>query len=396
MEPYQFESRLNRPIMMKIPELKRNERLKHIIFSDQFDVEFLDDIRHLSDKIRDISKTRKGCNFLASLLSHKRAMLYFTQVSTRTFSSFKAACQILGMPCNNVRDPSVSSEYKGETPYDSIRMFSSYSDLIIMRTKQPDLAESCAYLMNDLNEFNQRNVPIINGGSGADQHPTQALLDIYTLQREFDFKSIKHHADGSYFEELKQKYPGLSRGMNHKVYGFCGDIGRGRTVRSLAHLLSLYEDVTMYFVHPDLPKLKLPDDLKNKLLKNNVTVKQFESLDDIVDKVDMLYMTRVQHEHDSEADRDAFEKYDKADFILTPERVAKMKDYACIMHPFPRNKEIPTSVDFDPKARYFMQARNGMWVRSALIAYLFDVDSQIIKHHSQTFDTYHTYNKEVL
>ena len=126
--------------------------------------------------IRGLSKSRAGQDFLINLLHHKRAMLYFTQPSTRTFLSFMAACQILGITCNEVRDPSTSSETKGETRFDSIRMFSSYFDLIVMRSPIARLAEACAYLMNDLSAHGQRSVPIINAGSGADQHPTQALL----------------------------------------------------------------------------------------------------------------------------------------------------------------------------------------------------------------------------
>ena len=141
--------------------------------------------------IRQISKSRDGQDFLINLLPHKRAMLYFTQPSTRTFLSFMAACQILGMTCNEVRDSSTSSEAKGETRFDSIRMFSSYFDVIIMRSKLAQLAESCAYLMNDLEETGNRSVPIVNAGSGADEHPTQALLDIYTLQRTFQFTDPK-------------------------------------------------------------------------------------------------------------------------------------------------------------------------------------------------------------
>src|SRR5436190_14223921 len=112
-------------------------------------------------------------HFLGDLLRHKRAMLYFTQASTRTFLSFLAACQILGMSCNEIRDPSVSSDAKGESPLDSIRMFSSYFDVIIMRAKYPRFAEACAYLMNDLDRMSDSDrpglhgVPIINGGSGA-------------------------------------------------------------------------------------------------------------------------------------------------------------------------------------------------------------------------------------
>src|SRR5438046_1728085 len=128
----EYESRLNRPEMMKIPELQRNDRLKHVIFAQQFDRDLLEHLGTIATMIRDLHDSKKGLGFLTDLLSHKRAMLYFTQASTRTFLSFSAACQILGMPCNEIRNPELSSEYKGESPLDSMRMFSSYFDLIIM------------------------------------------------------------------------------------------------------------------------------------------------------------------------------------------------------------------------------------------------------------------------
>jgi len=182
MELHEYESRLNRPIMMKIPEFQRNERLKHVISSEQFDTGLLEHLSNVATMIKNITGAKEGHDYLSSLLSHKRAMLYFTQASTRTFLSFMAACQILGLKCNEIRDPSVSSEYKGESAFDSVRMFSSYFDIIIMRSRTPDFAECCAYVMNDLEEFNQRSVPIINGGAGADEHPTQALLDMFTVR----------------------------------------------------------------------------------------------------------------------------------------------------------------------------------------------------------------------
>ena len=136
-----YESRLSRPIRMKIPEFERGDRLRHVIFSGQFSVELLEELAGIADMIRLLSKHRGGQDFLINLLHHKRAMLYFTQPSTRTFLSFMAACQILGIMCNEVRDPSTSSETKGETRFDSIRMFSSYFDTIIMRSPIARLAE---------------------------------------------------------------------------------------------------------------------------------------------------------------------------------------------------------------------------------------------------------------
>ena len=396
MELHQYESRLNRPIMMKIPEFQREERLKHIIFSEQFDVELLEHLSSVATMIKNVSGTKEGCNYLSSLLSHRRAMLYFTQASTRTFLSFMAACQILGLTCNEIRDPSVSSEFKGESPFDSMRMFSSYFDIIIMRSRIPDFAECCAYLMNDLEEFNQRKVPIINGGAGADEHPTQALLDMYTIYLTFSFRSPQDSSKRSRFDELRQKYPGLTRGPGNKAYCFCGDIGRGRTVRSLANLLALYEGNTMYFVSPDHPKLKLSLDLKTKLTRKGVKVYESHDLNEVIDKVDMLYMTRIQHEHDTKEDAEFFKNLDESKYRLDRDMVSRMKWYAAIMHPFPRNEEIPFDIDSNPRAMYFRQARNGMWARAALIAYLFDMDGKIVSHYQKAFSEYHDYNVKVL
>jgi len=142
-----YDARLQRPIRMKVPEFQRGDRLRHVIFSGQFEVPLLEELADIADMIRMLSKSRAGQDFLINLLPHKRAMLYFTQPSTRTFLSFMAACQILGITCNEVRDPATSSETKGETRFDSLRMFSSYFDVIIMRSPIARLAESCAYLM---------------------------------------------------------------------------------------------------------------------------------------------------------------------------------------------------------------------------------------------------------
>ncbi len=172
----QYAARLERPERMKGPEFQRGERLRHVITSGQFTVPLLEQLASIADMIRMLSKSREGQDFLIGLAHRKRAMLYFTQPSTRTFLSFMAACQILGVTCNEVRDPSTSSETKGETRFDSIRMFSSYFDLIIMRSKIARLAESCAYLMNDLEASGNRSVPIVNAGSGADEHPLQVFV----------------------------------------------------------------------------------------------------------------------------------------------------------------------------------------------------------------------------
>jgi aspartate carbamoyltransferase catalytic subunit len=399
---HDYERRLDRPIMMKLPEFQRGERLRHIIFSQQFDRGLLDRLGQVTSKAREIGESRKGAHFLRDLLSHKRAMLYFTQASTRTFLSFLAACQILGMQCGEIRDPSVSSEAKGESPLDSIRMFSSYFDVIIMRARYPRFAEACAYLMNDFDRISdsdrlgRRGVPIVNGGSGADEHPTQALLDVYTMQRAFSFESRKDSSRRTRFDDMRRKYRDLTRGLDHKSYCFCGDIGRGRTVRSLATLLSLYDDVTMHFLYPPHPKLELSADLRDFLQDRGVRVKEAHTLKEVIRDIDVLYMTRIQREHDTD------EQYDAEalrECQLTTDLVHEMKDYAAILHPFPRNgrdPEIPFEIDDDPRAMYFEQSHNGKWVRAALLAYLFNVDGEIYGEHEKMFSKRHDYNEAVL
>lgn len=397
-----YESRLSRPVRMKTPELQRGDRLRHVIFSGQFTTELLSELAETADMIRLLSRDRQGQDFLRSQLSHKRAMLYFTQPSTRTFLSFMAACQVLGITCNEVRDPSTSSETKGETRFDSIRMFSSYFDLIIMRSPIARLAEACAYLMNDLERAGARHVPIVNAGSGADEHPTQALLDIYTLQRTFNFENPKDSPGGDKLEQLRAigGFDHLTKGLADKTYGFCGDIGRGRTVRSLAMLLANYPGVRLVFIAPQHDKLRMKADLRQRLTDRNVPfieVDSFEATLDgapVIEQIDALYMTRVQKEHDTADDTASYTGIDFSNYCLTPELVARMRPYAPILHPFPRDQhfgEIPQEIDADPRAMYFRQARNGMWARAALLAHQMDVDSHIARYFHQEYRELHAY-----
>ncbi len=397
-----YHSRIERPLRMKVPELQRDERVRHVIFANQFSVAMLEELADVADKIRVLSRLRDGQDFLINLLHHKRAMLYFTQPSTRTFLSFMAACQILGITCNEVRDPTTSSETKGETRFDSIRMFSSYFDLIIMRSKMARLAEACAYLMHDLETSGNRSVPIVNAGSGADEHPTQALLDIYTLQRTFQFSNPASSPLATRFDELRNSYPELSRGLANKVYGFCGDIGRGRTVRSLAALLAKYEDVTLIFIAPDEPTLALQEDLRRRLSIQGVRIFEVDSFQEhvggrpVIEQLDALYMTRIQKEHNEPSHESSFSKLDLSQYKLTRELVAQMKSYAPILHPFPRDQhfgEIPPEIDDDPRAMYFRQARNGMWIRAALLASIFRVDHHISRFFHDEYSDWPNYRE---
>lgn len=385
-----FEPLLLRPIQEKNLEFQRHGRLKHLISASQLSRELLEKLCRSADLIRRLNRNAEGNRRLRELLAHKRAMLYFTQPSTRTFLSFMAACQILGLTCNEVRDPKTSSEVKRESRMDSIRMFSSYFDVIIMRSQIENFAECCAYLMNDLERQERRSVPIINAGAGSDEHPTQALLDMYTIMRTFDFDQ-NSDSRPSRLGVLQQKYPGLQAGPAGKTYAFCGDIGRGRTVRSLATVLAQYEGVKLFFISPEQDALVLDDELRARLRAAGAEVAEFHSLDEdyqgasLLGQLDCFYMTRIQREHNSEQTEREIEKLDLAPFRLTPGRVAQLKDYTPILHPFPRDSvigEIPTSIDSDPRAMYFRQARNGMWARAALLVHLFDVADELFFAYS--------------
>ena len=234
-----------------------------------------------------------------------------------------AACQILGITCNEVRDPKTSSEIKRESRMDSIRMFSSYFDVIIMRSPIANFAECCAYMMNRLESQEMRSVPTINAGSGSDEHPTQALLDFYTIQRSFSFDS-EGTAPPSRLDVLRQSYPELQPGPAGKTYLFCGDIGRGRTVRSLATVLSQYPSQRMIFVSPNHSVLGLDPALRSRLTDAGVSVHEFDTLDaelngqPILSQTDCLYMTRIQQEHNSADDSEQMAQLDLSPFQLTP------------------------------------------------------------------------------
>lgn len=319
----------------------------HVLSSSQFDRSFLDSICLLTDTIRRFDKSKEGLLYLQGLLAHKRAMLYFTQPSTRTFLSFQTACQILGMGTNEIRDSSTSSERKGESIEDSLRTFSSYVDIIIMRTPVPGLCDRIAHLLNET----ERPIPIVNAGSGPDEHPTQALLDIYTLNRSF----IR------------------AGGIDGKTIMMVGDLKRGRTIRSLSGLLSNYRDVKILFVSP--PEFRISDDLRQKLLQNGQDFEETDQFEDALRVADAIYMTRVQDEYDTAGES---KKVDYRRFHLKAHHLNSMKSTAVIMHPLPRREELDVAIDSDPRAKYWRQERNGMWTRVALLTKIFGVDRKIV------------------
>lgn len=330
----------------KAPYLVRDGTIFHVLMSQQFDRSFLDNLCMLATKIRGIAKGRTGREFLHSLLKGYRAMLYFVQPSTRTFLSFMSACQVLGFSCSEVRDTSTSSEIKGESQEDTVRTFSSYVDLIIMRHFKEGFAERIAWMMN----HSGRPVPIINAGSGKDQHPTQALLDIYTLYRSFE------------------NYGGI----DGKSIAMVGDLKRGRTVHSLSYLMKNYKRIKLYFVAPR--ELQMDEELKQYLRENGVSYEECGSLEEVIPEVDAIYMTRIQDEYDQKGESS---RIDYSRFHFRREYLKILKSNAIIMHPLPRREEIPVEVDEDKRAMFWRQVRNGMWARVALIATVFRKDVEI-------------------
>jgi aspartate carbamoyltransferase catalytic subunit len=320
----------------------------HTLFAQQFDRGLLERLCALATRIRFISKSTEGALFLKSVLAHKRAMLYFSQPSSRTFLSHLAACQILGITTGSVRDAATSSEFKGESREDSIRTFSSYFDLIIMRSPEQGLAEKMAWELSN----SDRPVPILNAGSGKDQHPTQALLDIYTLVRSFEEKG----------------------GLDGRTVTFCGDLLRGRTVRSLSYLLTNFTGVRQIFVAPR--ELQVPKDVTDILASKGVRFDVTDDLRAATGESDAVYMTRIQDEWDSATGDSA--RIDTSRFKFGAAELACLGPDSVILHPLPRRDEIATCCDRDPRAMYWRQMRNGMWIRTALIAATFGYEKAIM------------------
>ena len=328
------------------PAAESPPSLFHVIDPRTFERRLLDELCELASHVRRVAKTPAGERFLQSLLPTRRAMLYFTQPSTRTFLSFNNACHILGIRTSEIRDPSTSSEVKGERFEDSIRTFSSYVDVIIMRTREPGRAAQAARLMDSI----PRPIPVINAGSGSDQHPTQALLDIYTLGRSFAERG----------------------GIDGKVIGMMGDLKRGRTVRSLCYLMKNYSGVRIVLIAPS--QFAMEPDVKQHLVDHNIEFVETERLDDVLPELDALYVTRMQSEWDVNGESSAV---DLTRFSIGPRELQLLKPDSIIMHPLPRGPEIDPAVDADPRAMYWRQERNGMWMRVAVLLKIFRIENQV-------------------
>ncbi len=298
--------------------------MKHVIESQQFDRKTIESIFRAADNLSKSKNSPLRGKIMASL---------FYEPSTRTRFSFESAMLKLGGGVITTENASeFSSAAKGETLEDSIRVINHYADVIVIRHPEKGASARAAAVSR---------IPVLNAGDGSGQHPTQALLDLYTIKKETG------KIDGAHI-------------------AFVGDLKHGRTVRSLSYLLGKYKNVHMSFVSPKA--LRIDDDIKEYLNKHKVTYEETEKWDKVLPRVDVLYQTRIQKERfKSPAE---YKKY-KGGYILTMKEVDKMKKGAIVMHPLPRVDEIATEVDRSEKAVYFKQAKYGLLVRMALLKEIF-------------------------
>lgn len=309
--------------------MEQKPSLSDVIDAQQFDRSTLTSIFEVAREMESIEKYSQGNQMLKGFLM---ATLFY-EPSTRTRLSFESAMKRLGgevLTTENARE--FSSAAKGETLEDTIRTVEGYSDIIVMRHFESGAARRAAAMAS---------IPIINAGDGPGQHPTQALLDVYTIEREIG------------------KLDGIKVGL-------VGDLAYGRTVRSLANLLANYKDVKIYFVSPDVVKMK--DDVKDYLTSNKVEWEESADLLAVASKCDVVYQTRIQRERFGER-IDLYEEA-RGKYIVDQEVLDVMQKHAVVMHPLPRLDEITVDVDKDPRAAYFRQAKNGLYIRMALLKIL--------------------------
>ena len=299
--------------------------LKHIVSTDQFtDLHLLKQLFQATDRLRRMPDGER-----LELLRHKLLATIFYEPSTRTRLSFETAMYRMGGQVISSENADISSSTtKGETIEDTIRTLGTYADIIVLRHPEQGTAEKAA---------KASLIPVINAGDGAGEHPTQALLDLYTLLR---------HLGGS---------------LNGKTIALVGDLLYGRTVHSLVKLLTLYENVRIILVSP--PQLRMPPAYKHI----GVTWEEVDNLTAVKEQVDALYVTRIQKER---FQNQATYKKLQQNYVINKKTLKVLKSDGVIMHPLPRVGEIATEVDADPRAMYFEQIQNGIFVRMALLYWL--------------------------
>ena len=297
--------------------------MRHLIDPLDFSKEEVEQLLDLADRIiADPTAYQEVC-------AHKKLATLFYEPSTRTRLSFEAAMLNLGGSVLGFASADSSSASKGESVADTIRVISGYADIAAMR--HPKEAAP-------LRASRYSGIPVINAGDGGHQHPTQTLTDLLTIRRR-------------------------KGRLDHLTIGLCGDLKFGRTVHSLIKSLARYEDIRFILISPE--ELRVPDYIINDVLvAKNIPYTEVRSLEDAMPQLDILYMTRVQRER-------FFNEEDyvrlKNSYILTEEKMKLGRPDLAVLHPLPRVNEIALSVDNDPRAAYFEQAHNGVYVRMALI-----------------------------
>ena len=303
--------------------------IRHLIEPMDFTIEELDEIFNLAHQIMTHPEE------FSHICDGKILATLFYEPSTRTRLSFEAAMMRLGGKILGFSEPNSTSISKGETLADTIKMVSIYSDIITMRHPKEGAAKVASIYSN---------VPIINAGDGGHQHPTQTLADLLTITS-------------------------LKNGLNNHTIGICGDLKFGRTVHSLIKAMSRYKNNKFVLISPK--ELAVPQYIREEILeKNNIEYAEVEKLEDVIEDLDILYMTRVQKERFFNE-----EEYLrlKDSYILDKCKMDMAKDDMIVMHPLPRVNEIAYEVDEDSRASYFKQAEYGMYVRMALMIKLLGV-----------------------
>ena len=300
-------------------------KLHHVIEAQQFDPATLAELFQVTEKMEDVVAEGGVLDY------QKRVMAtLFYEPSTRTRFSFETAMHRLGGRVISTENAAeFSSVAKGETLEDTIRIMNAYSDVIVLRHHEVGAAKRAAAVSR---------IPVMNAGDGVGQHPTQALLDLYTIRKEI----------------------GAIEGLR---IAMVGDLAQGRTVRSLAYLLSKYRDVKIHFVAP--PLLKMKQDILDHLREHHVWFTEETELEAVLPEVDVVYQTRIQKERFGDRGAD-YEKC-RGVYVINQASLSLMRPNAIVMHPLPRLDEIAMEVDEDPRAAYFRQAQNGLYVRMALL-----------------------------
>lgn len=300
--------------------------MKHVLSSSQYTRESLEKLFDLAEKIK------KNPKKFANKLNDKIIAIMFYEPSTRTRLSFETAALKLGAKIITTENAGeFSSAAKGETIEDTVKVIAGYADAMVIRHKSETSSEEAASV---------NKIPILNAGAGKGEHPTQALLDLYTIREK------KGKIDGTKVAVL-------------------GDLLHGRTIHSLLKLLSLYEGIEVYGLSKEV--FALPQEYIDILKEKNIEYKKCTSFDELPKDLDVIYHTRIQAER-FEGD------YGKEEFIINKEVLDTFSENTILMHPLPRVIEIATDVDDDPRACYFEQAHNGLYVRMALLLQVLDRD----------------------